>query len=126
MKMNFEYFQMQKWMLQTVRAKIIKIDKNNGAICLVFMFPLFLCLYKTVTFHIIIKKFSFIFLFSFSSRMVNSNGGLLLWKSSRLLLWKSGCRSHVNGSLASDFHYITFVIYMVMLHTTETTPQIWN
>ena len=65
-------------MLQTVRAKIIKIDKNNGAICLVFMFPLFLCLYKTVTFHIIIKKFSFIFLFSFSSRMVNSNGGLLL------------------------------------------------
>ena len=37
MKMNFEYFQTQKWMLQTVRAQ--KIDEKNGVICLVSMFP---------------------------------------------------------------------------------------
>ena len=30
-KMNFEYFQIQKWMLQTVRAE--KIDEKNWVIC---------------------------------------------------------------------------------------------
>ena len=35
--MNFECFQIQKWMLQTVRAE--KVDEKNGVICLVFMFP---------------------------------------------------------------------------------------
>ena len=38
MKMNFEYFQIQKWILQTVRSE--KVDEKNGVICLVFMFPL--------------------------------------------------------------------------------------
>ena len=37
MKMNFVYFQIQKWMLQTVRAG--KVDEKNGVICLVSMFP---------------------------------------------------------------------------------------
>ena len=37
MKMNFEYFQIQKWITQTVIAE--KVDDKNGAICLVFMFP---------------------------------------------------------------------------------------
>ena len=37
MKMNFEYFQIQKWILQTVRSK--KVDAKNGLICLVSMFP---------------------------------------------------------------------------------------
>ena len=37
MKMNFDYFQIQKWMLQTVRAE--KVDEKNGVICLVSMFP---------------------------------------------------------------------------------------
>ena len=36
MKMNFDYFQIQKWMLQTVRAE--KVDEKNGVICLVSMF----------------------------------------------------------------------------------------
>ena len=35
--MNFDYFQIQKWMLQTVRAE--KVDEKNGLICLVSMFP---------------------------------------------------------------------------------------
>ena len=37
MKMNFEYFQIQKWILQTVRSE--KVDEQNGVICLVSMFP---------------------------------------------------------------------------------------
>ena len=37
MKMNFEYFQIQKWMLQTVRSG--KLDERNGVICLVSIFP---------------------------------------------------------------------------------------
>ena len=37
MKINFEYFQIQKWILQTVRSE--KVDEKNGVICLVSMFP---------------------------------------------------------------------------------------
>ena len=37
MKINFEYFQIQKWMSQTVRAE--KVDGKNGIICLVSMLP---------------------------------------------------------------------------------------
>ena len=37
MKMNFEYFQTQKWILQTVRSE--KVDEKNRVICLVSMFP---------------------------------------------------------------------------------------
>ena len=34
--MNFEYFQIQKWMLQTVRLE--KVDEENAVICLVSVF----------------------------------------------------------------------------------------
>ena len=37
MKMSFEYFQVQKWMLQTFRSE--KRDEKYGVICLVSMFP---------------------------------------------------------------------------------------
>ena len=37
MKMNFGYFHIQKWILQTVRSG--KVDRKNGVICLVPMFP---------------------------------------------------------------------------------------
>ena len=36
-KMNFDYFQIQKCILQTVGAE--KVDEKNGVICLVSMFP---------------------------------------------------------------------------------------
>ena len=36
MKMNFKYFQIQKWIWQTVRSE--KLDDKNGVICLVSMF----------------------------------------------------------------------------------------
>ena len=38
-KMNFDYFQIQKWMLQKVRAK--KVDEKNGKICIFFFFGQF-------------------------------------------------------------------------------------
>ena len=44
MKMNFDYFQIQKWMLKTVRAE--EIDEKNGVICLVSMFPFWFILRK--------------------------------------------------------------------------------
>ena len=34
--MNFEYFQIQKWMSQTIRAE--RVSRKNGIICLVSMF----------------------------------------------------------------------------------------
>ena len=37
MKINFDYFQIQKWMLQTVRAE--KVDEEIRVICLVSIFP---------------------------------------------------------------------------------------
>ena len=37
MKKNFDYFQIQTLMLQTVRVE--KVDEKNGVICLVSMFP---------------------------------------------------------------------------------------
>ena len=39
MKMNFEYCQIQKWMLQMFRVEAS--DEKNGVICLVSMFPKF-------------------------------------------------------------------------------------
>ena len=44
MKMNFEYFQIQKWMLQTVRAE--KVDEINWVICPVSMFPSWVMVFK--------------------------------------------------------------------------------
>ena len=39
MKMNFDYFQIQKWKLQIVRAEKEKVDEK-GVICPAFMFSL--------------------------------------------------------------------------------------
>ena len=44
MKMNFEYFQIQKWILQTVRSE--KVDEKNRVICLVSMFPCWVMVLK--------------------------------------------------------------------------------
>ena len=46
MEMNFEYFQIQKWMLQTVTVE--KVDEKNWVIRLVDMFP----------FWVMVPKFS--------------------------------------------------------------------
>ena len=44
MKMNFVYFQIQKWILQTVRSE--NVDEKNGVICLVSMFPSWVMVFK--------------------------------------------------------------------------------
>ena len=36
-KLNFDYFEIQKWILQTARAE--KVDRKNEVICLVSMIP---------------------------------------------------------------------------------------
>ena len=41
---NFMYFQIQKWMFQTGRAK--KEDGKNGIICVVFMSPFWVMILK--------------------------------------------------------------------------------
>ena len=51
MKINFEYFQTQKWMLQTVRTEAV--DEKNGVICLVSMFPSWIMVFNCL------KKFIF-------------------------------------------------------------------
>ena len=43
-KMNFDYFQIQKWMLQTVRAE--NVDIKNRVISLVSMFPSWVMVFK--------------------------------------------------------------------------------
>ena len=42
--MNFEYFQIHKWMLQEGRVE--KLDEVNGVICVVFMFPFWVTILK--------------------------------------------------------------------------------
>ena len=44
MKINFDYCEKQKWMLQTVRVEIV--DERNGVICLVSMYPYWVIVLK--------------------------------------------------------------------------------
>ena len=44
MKINFEYFQIQKLMLQAVRTE--KVNEKNGMICLVSMLPTWVMVLK--------------------------------------------------------------------------------
>ena len=43
-KVNFDYFQIQKWMLRTVTVK--KVDDKNVVICLVSVSPSWVMIYK--------------------------------------------------------------------------------
>ena len=56
MKVNFDYFQIQKWMLQTVRAE--KVYEKNGVICLVSMSPFCLALSKKSRFIKVVYIFA--------------------------------------------------------------------
>ena len=47
MKMNFEYFQIQKRMLQTIRVE--KVDEKNVIVCLFFVFPSWIMVLKLST-----------------------------------------------------------------------------
>ena len=89
-KINFENFQTQKWMWQTVRTE--KVHEKNGAICLVFIFFSLVIVLKlskkvhflkfSVDFN---KKFNCnkaIYLYAFErSRYALSENGIVLWIS---------------------------------------------
>ena len=60
-KMNFDYFQIQKWMFKTARVE--KVDEKNGVICLVSMFPswVMVCkLSKKYIFYNFLQKSKFV------------------------------------------------------------------
>ena len=44
LRVNFKYFEIQKWMLQTGRAE--KLDEKSGVICVVSIFPSWLMILK--------------------------------------------------------------------------------
>ena len=44
MKINFEYFQTEKWILQTGRSE--ELGEKNGVVCLVPMFPFWVMMPK--------------------------------------------------------------------------------
>ena len=44
LEMNFDYFKIPKWMLQTVRAE--KVDEENGIMCLISMFSFWVMVLK--------------------------------------------------------------------------------
>ena len=44
LKMNFKYFQIQKWSLQAGTAE--KVDEKNGVVCVVFIFPSWVMIFK--------------------------------------------------------------------------------
>ena len=77
LKMNFKYFQIQKWMLQAGRAE--KIDEKNGVIGLVFMFPSWVMMLK------LLKKVYFFNFALTSAKKSNSVKGLLRYD---LMFWR--------------------------------------
>ena len=75
MKMNFDYFQIQKWMLQTVRTE--KVDEKNGIIFLVFMFPSWIMVRK------LSKKMHFLQLCADLSKKSKSIKAIYIYASKR-------------------------------------------
>ena len=77
MKMNFEFFQIQKWILQTVRSE--KVDEKNGVICLVSMFPSWVMVLK------LSKKMHFLQFCAELSKKSKSSKAIYIYASERSL-----------------------------------------
>ena len=75
MKMIFEYFQIQKWMLQKVRVK--KIDEKNGVFCLAFMFSSWVMVFESS------RKMHFLQFFADLSRKTKSVKAIYIYASER-------------------------------------------
>ena len=75
MKMNFEYFQTQKWILQTVRSE--KVDEKNRVISLVSMFPSWVMVLK------LSKKVHFLQFCADRSKKSKSNKTIYIYASER-------------------------------------------
>ena len=75
MKMNFEYFQIQNWILETVRSE--KVDEKNGVISLVPMFPSWFMILK------LSKKVHFLQSFADLSKKPKSIKAIYIYASER-------------------------------------------
>ena len=75
MKMTFDYLQIQKWMLQTIRAE--KVDEKNGVICLVSMFPTWVMVLK------LSKKGHFLQFWANLGKKCNSIKAIYIYASGR-------------------------------------------
>ena len=73
--MNFEYFQIQKLVLQTVRSE--KVDEKNGIICLVPMFPSWVMVLR------LSKKVHFLQFGADLSKKSNSIKAIYIYRSER-------------------------------------------
>ena len=84
MKMNFGYFHIQKWILQTIRSG--KVDWKNGVICLVPMFPSWVMVLKSS------KKVHFLQFCAVLSKKSKSVKAIYIYASER-----SRCALSENG-----------------------------
>ena len=90
---NFEYFQIQKWILETLRSE--KVDEKNRFICLVSMFPSWLMVLK------LSKKVLFFFNF-------------VLTSARNLSLLKQFTYIHLKGLLT---HFQKMVLFIMLWRT---------
>ena len=90
---NFEYFQIQKWILETLRSE--KVDEKNRFICLVSMFPSWLMVLK------LSKKVCFFFNF-------------VLTSARNLSLLKQFTYIHLKGLLT---HFQKMVLFIMLWRT---------
>ena len=90
---NFEYFQIQKWILETLRSE--KVDEKNRFICLVSMFPSWLMVLK------LSKKVLFFFNF-------------VLTSARNLSLLKQFTYIHLKGLLT---HFQKMVLFLMLWRT---------
>ena len=88
-KMNFEYFQIQKWILQNVRSE--KLDEKNGVICLVFMFLSSVMVLK------LSKKVHFLQFCGDLNKKYKSIKAIYIYvsESSHYTLSENACRGHL-------------------------------
>ena len=100
MKTNFEYFQIQKWMPQTISAE--KADGKNGVICLVSIYPPKIMVLKL------------------SKKCIFCN--FVLTSARNLSILKQFTYIHLKGLVA---HFLEMVLF-IMLRFTVSEIRVWS
>ena len=126
--MNFEYFQIQKWILQTVRSE--KVDEKNGVICLVSMFPSWVMVLK------LSKKVHFLQFCADLSKKSKSIKAIYIYASerSRYALSENGivyCAmtcyfgeiSVWSQRILLNFCWVSIFFYILIVHISWTMAQ---
>ena len=129
MKMNFDYFCIQKSMLQTV--KVEKVDEKNGIICLYFMFPSWVMILKFSK-----KVHVFQFCANFSKKF-KSIKAIYMYASERscYALSENGivyyamtyCFGDIrirSQKLLLNFSWVSIFFYIYFANISKTVPQI--